>query len=416
MLPKSRSTAELAQAETPASITAAEETTIPAPAVSTAYPPIPTADRSDPSAFAIAFATELLDTNYATQSRAALLAWAEHEEAPNTLPGVPADQWPARHWCFPWPTPGCPAGLPHRRRRRRSGRATARRDEVQSVSDLQAEVDPDWTQIISEGWQPRDPRMTIEVVTGTLTVSIDGQAAPLRVLLPHPHAGVIGRTRARRLRRRGGRGLDPQLMACSPIDPAGCLADLAGGAAKSIADSAFGAIAKDFGNAADSAVNWLWGQISGATAISLSGSAMTRDLAIVTTLAVVVATGLFIIQIIASVLRQDGAGLARALKGLLVAFMGSVAAIAITSLLLAAVDALSAGFVQAATGESVHQMGTTDPLGDGHHRRRQSGRRACPGPHRARGSDRGVGSDDGPQAAHHRRRGVRPAGLCRGHG
>ena len=147
-------------------------------------------------------------------------------------------------------------------------------------------------------------------------------------------------------------------MACSPIDPVGCLADLAGGAAKSIADSAFGAIANDFGNAADSAVNWLWGQISGATAISLTGSAMVHDLAIVTTLAVVVATGLFIIQIIASLLRQDGAGLARAVKGLLTAFMGSVAAIAVTSLLLAAVDALSAGFVQAATGGSVHQMGT----------------------------------------------------------
>ena len=147
-------------------------------------------------------------------------------------------------------------------------------------------------------------------------------------------------------------------MACSVIDPVGCVADLAGGAAKSIAGSAFGAIANDFGNAADSAVNWLWGQISGATAISLTGAAMARDLAIVTTLAVVVATGLFLIQIIASVLRQDGAGLARALKGLMVAFMGAVAAIAVTSLLLGAVDALSAGFVQAATGGSVHQMGT----------------------------------------------------------
>ena len=147
-------------------------------------------------------------------------------------------------------------------------------------------------------------------------------------------------------------------MPCSVIDPVGCVADLAGGAAKSIAGSAFGAIAYDFGSAADAAVNWLWAQISGATAISLTGSAMARDLAIVTTLAVVVATGLFVIQIIASVLRQDGAGLARALKGLLVAFMGAVAAIAVTSLLLAAVDALSAGFVQAATGGSVHQMGT----------------------------------------------------------
>jgi hypothetical protein len=147
-------------------------------------------------------------------------------------------------------------------------------------------------------------------------------------------------------------------MACSLTNPGGCLADLAGSAAGSIADSAFSDIAKDFGNAADSAVNWLWGQISGATAISLTSSAMVRDLAIVSTLAIVVATGLFIIQIIASVLRRDGAGLARAIKGLLIAFVGSVAAIAITSLLLAAIDAISAGFVQVATGDSVQQMGS----------------------------------------------------------
>ena len=114
----------LDQAETPASITAAEESTTPAPAVSTAYPPIPVVDRSDPAAFAVAFASELLDTNYATQSRAELLAWAELEEAPNTLPGV-RDLWPARRWCSPWRTPACPAARPHRRRRRRSGPATA---------------------------------------------------------------------------------------------------------------------------------------------------------------------------------------------------------------------------------------------------------------------------------------------------
>ena len=88
---------------------------------------------------------------------------------------VSRDLWPARRWCSPWRTPACPAARPHRRRRRRSGPSDGQRDEVQSVNGLQAEVDPDWTQIISEGWQPRDPRMTIEVVTGTVTVSIDGR-------------------------------------------------------------------------------------------------------------------------------------------------------------------------------------------------------------------------------------------------
>ena len=57
-------------------------------------------------------------------------------------------------------------------------------------------------------------------------------------------------------------------------------------------------------------------------------------------------------------LRRDRSGLARALKGLLVAFVGSVAAIAVTTLLLAAVDSLSAGFVAVATGDSVQQMGS----------------------------------------------------------
>ena len=147
-------------------------------------------------------------------------------------------------------------------------------------------------------------------------------------------------------------------MGCSLTDPVACLSDLAGSAASSIADSAFNEIAKDFATAAGDAVNWLWRQISGATAISLSGPAFTHDLAIVGTLAVVVATGLFLVQIIASVLRRDGGGLARGVKGLLVAFLGSVAAIAITTLLLAAVDSLSAGFVQVATGDSIQQMGS----------------------------------------------------------
>ena len=147
-------------------------------------------------------------------------------------------------------------------------------------------------------------------------------------------------------------------MGCSLTDPVGCLSDLAGSAASSIADSAFNEIAKDFATAAGGAVNWLWRQISGATAVSLSGPAFTHDLAIVGTLAVAVATGLFLVQIVASVLRRDGGGLARGVKGLLVAFLGSVAAIAITTLLLAAVDSLSAGFVQVATGGSIQQMGS----------------------------------------------------------
>ena len=169
--------AQLARAETPASIAAAERSTVPTPAVSAAFPAISAQDRGDPSAYAIAFVTELLDTSYATESRAELLAWAEHEEAPNTLPGVPASA-AGKALVLSLADPGLPGATTSPTPSAAQWASDGQRDEVQSVSDLQAEIDPDWTQIISEGWQPRDPRMTIEVVTGTMTVSIGGQATP----------------------------------------------------------------------------------------------------------------------------------------------------------------------------------------------------------------------------------------------
>jgi hypothetical protein len=169
--------AELAQAETPAAITAAQRTSVPAPDVSTAYPSIATADRSDPSAYAIAFVTELLDTNYAVASREGLLAWAEHEEAPNTLPGVPADV-AGKALVLSLGDPDLPGGSPSPVPSAAQWVAETQGGVSQSVTDVQAEVDPDWTQIISQGWQPHDPLMTVETVTGTLTVETKGVAAP----------------------------------------------------------------------------------------------------------------------------------------------------------------------------------------------------------------------------------------------
>jgi hypothetical protein len=169
--------AQLARAVTPASILAAQQSTVPTPAVSAAYPSISAVDRSDPSAYALAFATELLDTDYGTQSRTELLAWAEHEEAPNTLPGVPASV-AGKALVLSLADPDIPGATPSPTPSAAQWESDGQRGEVQSVSDLQVEVDPDWTQIISEGWQPADPRMTIEVVTGTMMISTDGQAAP----------------------------------------------------------------------------------------------------------------------------------------------------------------------------------------------------------------------------------------------
>jgi hypothetical protein len=140
-------------------------------------------------------------------------------------------------------------------------------------------------------------------------------------------------------------------------DPFGGLSSLLGSGAKSLAGDAFQSIAEDFSKAAGAVSSWLWKEIGSSTAVQLGGSGFDRILAIVMGIAVVVGMGLFLVQIITSVLRRDTAGLARAAKGLLVAFLGGAAAIAVTNILLTAVDALSNGVVQAATGGNVSQLG-----------------------------------------------------------
>jgi hypothetical protein len=169
---------ELARSESAASIAQANRETMPAAATSAAYPAIPASAESDPTAFALAFASELLDVDSAVQSRAGLLEWAEFEEAPDTLPGVPASiadkslvgslAYSGVAGSEPSPVPAA-AGWP----KPDSG-------TVQQVSGLAAVVAPDWTQLVSAGWEPVDPLMTIMVVTGTITVTTDGRPGPPR--------------------------------------------------------------------------------------------------------------------------------------------------------------------------------------------------------------------------------------------
>ncbi|MGH8994635.1 MAG: hypothetical protein ACRDYB_01115 [Acidimicrobiales bacterium] len=140
-------------------------------------------------------------------------------------------------------------------------------------------------------------------------------------------------------------------------DPLGGLSSLLGSGVKTLAGDAFQSIAKDFSDAASAVSTWLWKEIGSSTAVQLGGSGFDRILAIVMAIAVVVGMGLFLVQIITSVLRRDSAGLARAAKGLLVAFLGGAAAIGVTNILLSAVDALSNGVVQVATGGTVSQLG-----------------------------------------------------------
>ncbi len=145
-------------------------------------------------------------------------------------------------------------------------------------------------------------------------------------------------------------------MTCSLINPL-TYGNCAGSIAKSVAADAFDSIAKSFGHAAQSSTQWLWTQINAATAVHLGGAGFSTVLGMVAAIAGTVAVALFIIQITQSLLRREPAGLGRALRGLVVAFIAGGAAVAIVNLLLAATDALCVGVVQTAVG--------TDPAGLG---------------------------------------------------
>jgi hypothetical protein len=156
---------QLSQAEQSPAIPAGLLVSLPAGGYSPDYPPIPDGDRNNAMAFGTAFVTELVDRSYARQYRPDLLSWAQAESAPNTLPGVPAGI--AGHSLVvslidPVPLPGpVPA----------AGEWAGSDDagELQTVSNIQAVIDPVWLTLTATEWQPADPAMTILTVTGTLT-------------------------------------------------------------------------------------------------------------------------------------------------------------------------------------------------------------------------------------------------------
>lgn len=172
---------ELAQAETQSSLDPAVGKDLPDGSDSTEYPAVPNADRQDPSAYATAFVAEMLDRVYGRQSRPQLLAWAESESAPNTLPGVPVEL-ASKSLVLSLVAPDSSDGpVPS------DGQwaALSTKDTSQTVMGVQTQVDPDWLALISTGWEPVDPAMTMLSVTGTLATHAGGgvEAKPFAFVL-----------------------------------------------------------------------------------------------------------------------------------------------------------------------------------------------------------------------------------------
>jgi hypothetical protein len=145
---------------------------------------------------------------------------------------------------------------------------------------------------------------------------------------------------------------------CNSLNPICAIADSIGSLGSSVTSSVFSSVASAFGNTADSAINWLWQQLSTSTAISLGGPNFELDLGIVVSIAVLVCLGLFVLQMALSALKHDAGGIGRALRGLVIATVGCAITLATLDVLLAAVDKLCVGVVKIATGGTIATLGT----------------------------------------------------------
>ena len=154
----------------PAAAAAGEALTTPAPAWSRSYPAVSGNVLSDPTGYAVAFAQELLDRDYARVRRGQLLAWSQAEAAAELLPGIPDSV--AQKTLYIGLTDPSLAGL--------TGspvpsaitwRADAKAGVTQTVYSVLAQPNATWSQIESEGFQSRDPLMTMYDVTGVLSTT-----------------------------------------------------------------------------------------------------------------------------------------------------------------------------------------------------------------------------------------------------
>lgn len=141
----------------------------PAPATSASFRAAPASDAGSSALFALAFTQELLDLDFATSTRAALLAWASDNAAPMTLGDLPG-ALATRVLCASLTTGPSPVVSVA------AWRDLARAGATWRASALAVSVNPTWIQASDAGWTSVDPLMVIDDVSGLLTVTIPGRA------------------------------------------------------------------------------------------------------------------------------------------------------------------------------------------------------------------------------------------------
>lgn len=158
-------------------VRAAEAAEVPAPGFSASWPALPVADT--PQRWARQFCQEMLDIDFAHQSRSGLGRWLSAEEAPELLPGVPASIADKVLYLSLFDTTalgGTSSPIPNAAFWQAAAKAGGR----WKVSDVVVQPDPQFSRIVASGWQPIDQRFAVEDVTGTLTTSGGGPATARR--------------------------------------------------------------------------------------------------------------------------------------------------------------------------------------------------------------------------------------------
>ena len=146
----------------------------------------------------------------------------------------------------------------------------------------------------------------------------------------------------------------PTVDVCvGPLDP---LCQAVDGAAGSVGDAAsdavLGGLGSAFVSAADEVSATALAALDSTTRIDLTASWFQQNVAVIAAVTLPAVVGLFVLQVIASVLRREPGGLGRAVLGVGKAMLGSAIAIAATQTALLATDQICE-FIAASAGTTV---------------------------------------------------------------
>ena len=151
-------------------------------------------------------------------------------------------------------------------------------------------------------------------------------------------------------------------MATAAVDPCvgpigfvcGLVSDATGSAQAAASDYVLGGIAGAFVQAAAQLGEMALTVLDSSTAVDLSAQWLRSNVAVLAAITLPLLVGLFVAQVVTSVIRREAGGLARAVVGVGKAVIGSALALAVTQLALTAVDVWCAA-VAAAAGTTVAQ-------------------------------------------------------------